>query len=410
VSTNSARLPPLVPSGTALFARDEILDNNYRIVDGIAAGGMGEVYRAVHLRLPRALAIKTLHPEFAARPEWVTRFCREARILAGLRHPNIVQVLDFNVAPNGVPYLAMELIEGEDLRAAIDGGRRFDAAEAAAIVRQVASALEAAHSVGVVHRDLKPENVVLATPPGQPPFVKVIDFGLSLRGRETRVTSDRSIIGTPDYMAPEQAQGLREQIDSRTDQFALAALAYVLLTGRTPFSRETPVAVLYAIVHEEPAQLGAAVGWDAAPVERVLHRGLARRRNDRYPSVLAFADALEAALVEGGALPRPTTPAPLRLMPAVTPTISTIELPRALPTLRAGTNAILISVLLAGAVWGGVQVRGRMNMSTVRAGFSRQWQHVRSCVVGETGEARMKMTGRVGKTGDTANTEGRGRR
>src|SRR6478609_857491 len=102
---------------TPLFARDEILDNNYRIVEGLAAGGMGEVYRAVHLRLPRALAIKTLNPGFAARAEWVARFCREAKILAQLRHPNIVQVLDFNIAANGVPYLAMELIEGRDLRA-----------------------------------------------------------------------------------------------------------------------------------------------------------------------------------------------------------------------------------------------------------------------------------------------------
>jgi serine/threonine protein kinase len=264
--TNDPPTPaPIARPAGALFVRDEILDNNYRIIEGLAAGGMGEVYRAVHLRLPRTLAIKTMNLEFAARPEWVARFCREAKILAQLRHPNIVQVLDFNIAPNGVPYLAMELLEGQDLRAAIDAGRRFDAAETAAIVRQVASALDAAHAAGVVHRDLKPENVVLLSAPGQLPVVKVIDFGLSLRGGSDRVTADHSIIGTPDYMAPEQAQGLREQIDARTDQFALAALAYTLLTGRTPFSRDTPVAILYAVVHEEPAELGRPWGGTPRP-------------------------------------------------------------------------------------------------------------------------------------------------
>jgi serine/threonine protein kinase len=386
--------PPLhapVPPGTALFARDEILDNNYRIVEGLAAGGMGEVYRAVHLRLPRALAIKTLHPEFAARAEWVARFCREAKILAQLRHPNIVQVLDFNISTNGVPYLAMELIEGQDLRAALDAGRRFDAAETASIVRQVASALDAAHAAGVVHRDLKPENVVLLPAPGQAPVVKVIDFGLSLRGGSDRVTADHSIMGTPDYMAPEQAQGLRQQIDGRTDQFALAALAYTLLTGRTPFSRDTPVAILYAVVHEDPAELGAAVGWDAAPVEKVLRRGLARRRNDRFPSVLAFADALEEALIEGKALPRPATPAPLRLVPSADATTAELEIPRTLPRLRGGAPAVLLSVLLAGALWGGAH----MNMKAVRARVSREWSLFRDLVVGETGNA--------------TTTEGRGR-
>jgi serine/threonine-protein kinase len=393
--TNDPPTPaPIARPAGALFVRDEILDNNYRIIEGLAAGGMGEVYRAVHLRLPRTLAIKTMNLEFAARPEWVARFCREAKILAQLRHPNIVQVLDFNIAPNGVPYLAMELLEGQDLRAAIDAGRRFDAAETAAIVRQVASALDAAHAAGVVHRDLKPENVVLLSAPGQLPVVKVIDFGLSLRGGSDRVTADHSIIGTPDYMAPEQAQGLREQIDARTDQFALAALAYTLLTGRTPFSRDTPVAILYAVVHEEPAELGSAVGWNAAPVERVLRRGLARRRDDRFPSVLAFADALEEALVEGKALPRPTTPTPLRLVPAPTPSTSAtaeLQIPRTFPRLRGGAPAFLLSVLLAGALWGGAH----MNMKAVRARVGREWSLFKDLVVGESG--------------NTAYTEGRGR-
>jgi eukaryotic-like serine/threonine-protein kinase len=339
---------------TPLFRRDDILDNTYRIVEGIAAGGMGEVYRAAHLRLPRAVAIKTLQPEFAARPEWVTRFCREACVLAQLRHPNIVQVLDFNVTAGGVPYIAMELIEGKDLRAELDAGHKFDAAEVVSIVRQIASALDAAHAAGIVHRDLKPENVLLTPAPGQSPVVKVIDFGLSTGGGSERVTRDSTVFGTPDFMAPEQAQGRRDAIDARTDQFSLASLTYTLLSGRTPFSRETPVAILYAIVHEEPAPLGSVEGCDLAPVELVLQKGLARERDDRFPSVLAFADALEEALVQGGALPRPTPAVPLRLVPSTESSTSSLRPTKRRSSLRRGVPAFVLSLVVAGVVWGGV--------------------------------------------------------
>jgi serine/threonine-protein kinase len=344
-----------VATRPAPFARDQILDGNYRIVEALATGGMGEVYVAVHLRLPRKLAIKTLHAEFATRTEWVARFCREACVLAQLRHPNIVQVLDFNVAPTGVPYIAMELVEGVDLRGELDRGRRFDVDEIVSIVRQVASALDAAHVAGVVHRDLKPENVVLTPAAGQRAVVKVIDFGLSLCGWSERVTGDFTIFGTPDYMAPEQAQGLRAETDARTDQFALAALTYTLLSGRAPFSRDTPVAVLYAVVHDQPAALELAASWNAAPVERVLRKGMARRRDDRYPTVLAFADALEAALVAGGALPAPA-PLPVPRRPRV--------------GLRRGVPMLLASLVVAGALWGGL----------ARGSASTRWRHLHGVI------------------------------
>jgi serine/threonine-protein kinase len=373
--------------GGPLLARDEILDDSYRIVEVLATGGMGEVYRAIHLRLPRPLAIKTLHPDFAARQERVARFCREACVLAQLRHPNIVQVLDFNVASNGVPYLAMELIDGQDLRAELDRGRRFDPAEVTSIVRQVASALDAAHAAGVVHRDLKPENVVLVPAPGQRPVVKVIDFGLSLPEGGGRLTGDRAVFGTPDYMAPEQAQGFREQIDGRTDQFALAALAHTLLTGQTPFWRETPVAILYAIVHDEPAGIPPAATWNTRPVQRVLARGLARAREDRYESVLAFADAFEEALVEGGALPRPTTPEPLRVAPGGR-TSTTVELPLFMPPIvRRALPALVISLAVAGAVWGGTGAaaarpawRESVSIGGVRESISTGWRTIKDAI------------------------------
>jgi serine/threonine-protein kinase len=381
---------PGEPRSSPLLAPDEILDDSYRIVELLASGGMGEVYRAVHLRLPRPLAIKTVHPEFAEKQERVARFCREACVLAQLRHPNIVQVLDFNIAPSGVPYLAMELIEGRDLRTEMDSGRRFDAAEVTSIVRQVASALDAAHAAGVVHRDLKPENVVLTPAPGQRPFVKVIDFGLSLHeSGETggRLTGDRAVFGTPDYMAPEQAQGLREQIDARTDQFALAALAHTLLTGQPPFWRDTPVAILYAVVHEEPAGVPAAASWNTRLVQRVLARGMAREREDRYRSVLEFADAFEQALVDGHALPRPTTPEPLRARLGGR-TSTTVELPLLLPPLvRRGVPALLISLAVAGALWGGSGVasarpawRASVSMGGVRDSISTGWQRIKEAI------------------------------
>jgi serine/threonine protein kinase len=388
-SSPSAQPPVKADSAAArpLLARDEILDDSYRIVEVLATGGMGEVYRAVHLRLPRSLAIKTLHPDFAARQERVARFCREACVLAQLRHPNIVQVLDFNVAPNGVPYLAMELIEGQDLRAELDRGRRFDPVEITSIVRQIASALDAAHAAGVVHRDLKPENVVLAPAPGQQPVVKVIDFGLSLAETGSRLTGDHAVFGTPDYMAPEQAQGLREQIDSRTDQFALAALAHTLLTGQAPFWRESPVAILYAIVHEEPASIPPADSWNTRPVERVLGRGMARARDDRYGSVLEFADAFEEALVEGGALPRPTTPEPLRLVKGGRRT-TTADLPRVrAPLVRRGVPALVITLVVAGALWGGAGVaaarpawRGSASIAGMKDSISTGWQVIKDAI------------------------------
>jgi serine/threonine protein kinase len=398
-STLTATTEPQAPR--SLFGRDQILDNTYRIVDILAAGGMGEVYVAVHLRLPRKLAIKTLQPEFAARQDWVARFCREACVLAQLRHPNIVQVLDFNVAPHGVPYIAMELIEGVDLRAELDRGRRFQVTEIVSVVRQIASALDAAHAAGIVHRDLKPENVVLTPAAGQFPVVKVIDFGLSFDAQSPRVTADCTVFGTPEYMAPEQAQGLRDQTDARTDQFALAALTYTLLSGRTPFARETPVAILYAVVHEEPAALGTVEGWDAAPVERVLRKGMARERDDRYPSVLAFADALEEALVEGAALPRPTPPATLMPVEIARGPSTTRKTKR--PTrsaLRRGVPALLGALLVAGALWrglGGARVDAasgrdelRANVGAVRTAATKGMQQIEGLFAHE------RTTGREG--------------
>jgi serine/threonine-protein kinase len=294
--------PPIPGLSTAVFAPDTVLDGTYRIVRPLAQGGMGEVYLAAHERLPGYFAVKALQAELAYHPESQTRFRREAEILAGIRHPNVVQVVDFNISTTGVPYLVLEYIDGPDLASDLRDGRRLAPIEVMSIVRQVASALAAAHAVGVVHRDLKPENIVMVPAPGQAPVVKVIDFGISISGVSPRITTDSRVMGTPEFMSPEQALGRREEIDARSDQFALAALTHTLLAGHPPFRGDTPLATLSAIVHGQPEPLVGQVQWLADEVQWVLRKGMARVRDDRYASVLEFADALEGALGRSGAL------------------------------------------------------------------------------------------------------------
>jgi eukaryotic-like serine/threonine-protein kinase len=284
---------------------DAVLDGTYQIVRRLAQGGMGSVYVARHLRLGGELVVKTLAAEYAATAEGSGRFRREAEILARLRHPNVVQVVDFNVSENGIPYLAMELLDGPDLRTALGRGRTFSPAETMTIVRQVASALSAAHACDIIHRDLKPENVVLCRAPGQMPVVKVIDFGISLWGAQDREKVEDIVFGTPEFMAPEQAQGRCDQIDARADQFSLAVLAYTLITRRPPFRGHTPLDIYNEIMEGEPVPLGPRDGWTGDAVEAVLRKGLSPAKEARYGSVLDFADALESAMLEGGAITAP---------------------------------------------------------------------------------------------------------
>ncbi|HVR60932.1 MAG TPA: serine/threonine-protein kinase [Polyangia bacterium] len=294
---------PLPIPASPIFANGTILEGTYRIVQCLGQGGMGEIYLAAHERLPGYFAIKALQAELAYHPEALVRFRREAEILAGVRHPNVVQVIDFNVSTGGgVPYLVLEFVDGRDLASEMRGGGILAPFEVMSIVRQVASALAAAHAVGVVHRDLKPENIVLVRAPGQAPVAKVIDFGISISGFGPRITADSRVMGTPEYMSPEQALGRREEIDARSDQFALAALAYTLLARRPPFHGDSSLATLSAIVHGEPEPLAPDVNWPAEEAEAVLRKGMARMREDRFSSVLEFTDALEAALARSGAL------------------------------------------------------------------------------------------------------------
>jgi serine/threonine protein kinase len=268
---------------------------------------MGQVYAASHARLPGLFAIKALHKEHAHNENAVVRFRSEAEIMAGLRHPNIVQVFDFNVAEDGTPFLAMEFIEGANLGERLRSGDRFAPAQVGNIVAQIARALDAAHRHGIVHRDLKPENVMLTCPEGQEDFIKVVDFGISKALGTSRITSERTLLGTPQFMAPEQAQGRHEEVGPHTDQFALAAMAYTLLAGCEPFLGDNPVSVLYQVVHEEAKPVATWVDWPCQEVDQVLRKAMSKQIADRYPGIIEFANALVAAL----ALDLDPTSAPL---------------------------------------------------------------------------------------------------
>jgi eukaryotic-like serine/threonine-protein kinase len=256
---------------------------------------MGEVYEAKHARLPGRFAVKVLAARVGVGSPSFRRFRREAEIASSLRHPNLVQVVDFNLMTDGCPYLVMEFLDGSDLSQELERVGRLSPRRTANIVGQVAGALNHAHLSGVVHRDLKPQNVFLV-PFGArgSDFVKVVDFGISKVNTAATVTTEPSLIGTPQYMSPEQARGRSQEVDALTDQFALAAMAYEMLSGRPAFSGDNVPAILFAVTSTEPLPLG--VPSLTAEVESVLRRGLAKDKGNRFRSILEFGEALERAL------------------------------------------------------------------------------------------------------------------
>jgi eukaryotic-like serine/threonine-protein kinase len=271
-----------------------LLRDTYTIGNKIASGGMGEVYLAQHARLPGSFAVKILNARLADDAGAIARFRREADILALIRHPNVVQVFDFDLMAPGIPFLVMEHVEGRDLAQHVLDSGPLPLGRVVPIVHQIAAALEAAHARRVVHGDLKPANVMLVDREGHADLVKVLDFGVAqMFGTRTGSGEPTNLmLGTPSYMAPEQAEGRNDEIDGRADQFALAVLTYVLLTGADPFPGDSTVEVLARIIHAEPTPLGARVAWPADGVEAVLRRALSKRAQGRYGRILEFADEL----------------------------------------------------------------------------------------------------------------------
>lgn len=273
----------------------QILNDTFQIVRLIGEGGMGRVYEARHRRLPdRRFAIKVLLPEFAQNQEIVARFQREAESASSISHPNVVEVIDIQRTRDGAPYIAAEYLDGEELGSFVEKVGRLGVPFAVGVCRQVCRALAAAHARGVVHRDMKPENVfLLRQQPGEQgvPRIKVIDFGVSrVKDHDIHLTQAGVILGTPSFMAPEQARA--EVVDERADIYGVGAVLYNLLTGVRPFDAEDPTRTLILLLTEEltPARQlnpGIPPGLDA-----VMRRCLSKNKLERY----ATMNELDAAL------------------------------------------------------------------------------------------------------------------
>ncbi len=289
----------VVSSDRGSWAGGVLLADTYLLGRRISRGGMGEVFEATHARLPGRFAVKILLPELTGHREAFARFCREAEVMSELRHPNVVQIFDFNTTPDGRPYFVMEFLEGRDLETRLNDTGPLALPFAVRIVDSVASALAAAHAHGIVHRDLKPANIFLVTVDGQPDeLIKVLDFGISkVRAAGTLLSTPTDVLGTPPYMSPEQARGATHLIDGRTDQFALGAIAYRMLTGHDPFSGSDIASLLYQVVHQNPPPLARYVPatWDTRALQAVLDRAMAKDPGQRWPGMLEMARAFEAA-------------------------------------------------------------------------------------------------------------------
>jgi serine/threonine protein kinase len=256
----------------------------------VGVGGMAAVFRARDVRLGRVVALKLLAGDEAVRE----RFVREARAVAAVDHPHIIPVYEAG-EESGMQYIAMRFVAGDDLQVVIrrEGGLR--PRRAAAFISPVASALDAAHDAGLVHRDVKPANMLVDVGPGRPEHVYLSDFGLA-RGilSVDKLTTAGQFLGTPDYASPEQISG--QPVDGRVDQYALACVAYELLSGSVPFRREEPLASLYAHLYAPPPRLTAVRHDLPETIDHVLARALAKAPEDRFDSCGDFADALRDAL------------------------------------------------------------------------------------------------------------------
>lgn len=268
----------------------DVVAETYVVERLLGSGGMAHVYGVKHLRMPRKFALKVLQIQAGARGDFLERFEREAEILATLRHPHIVDVIDRNKLADGDPYIVMELLEGEDLATFIARSGALSVPVALRILSQIGEALEAAHRVGITHRDLKPSNIFLCTHGQVLNFVKVLDFGIAkhLLQSASLATQGQALLGTPAYMSPEQARGQNEQIDERTDQFALALVLYEMLSGQPAFYRkgDLPMATLYRVLYEDPPLL------EDEGLRPVIGRALHKQAAARYPSLAAFTAAV----------------------------------------------------------------------------------------------------------------------
>jgi serine/threonine-protein kinase len=281
----------------AVVAEDRIGTElaGYRIERVLGRGGMSVVYLAHDLRLKRNVALKLLTPELAGDEGFRVRFLRESQLAASLDHPHVVPVYEAGEV-DGLLYIAMRYVVGTDLKALLQAEGALAPERALMLVGQVASALDAAHERGLVHRDVKPSNVLLTGPPGAE-HCYLADFGLSTSTSDRSVADARQIVGTIDYVAPEQIRGL--DVDGRADVYSLACLLYECLVGAVPFRRSSDVAVIYAHLEEPLPKASERAQTLPGAVDAVLERGTAKLPDERWPTCGALMEAARSALGDG---------------------------------------------------------------------------------------------------------------
>ena len=365
------------------------LNSTYAVERLLGQGGMGRVYLARHTRIAqKRVAVKVLHDELGSSPQALARFRREAEAAAAVSHPNVVSVLDIGVTPDGMPYLVCEYLEGVDLAEHLKEVKRLEVSQALSVTRQLCRGLGAVHAQGVTHRDLKPPNVFLVGDftKGAPPrlFAKVLDFGLSLfqeNEGEQHLTKTGFIMGTPAFMAPEQAQGQRA--DHRADVYGLGTILYTALTGRTPFQGESPQALMFAVLNSEPPRPRSLVSSIPPHVELIIERAMARNPADRYPDMAAFEQALDAVPL-AKVLPESLRP-PTVGVPASSrqrgqhATASDADIHAARPRLLLSLlAAVLLLVCTAAIAISGVELASRYTFSKI------ELRLILLCIVGSS--------------------------
>ncbi len=345
-----------------------VVAERYHIIKKLGEGGMGTVYLAEHVKMGRKAALKVMNPGMHSDSDAIARFNREAANASRLNHPNVCGIYDFGETPEGLIYLAMEFIEGSSLTAIIEKNGSLPAPRAASIIHQAADALAVAHDAGIVHRDLKPDNIMIAKGRDGSDLVKVVDFGIAKASNSDaqKVTKTGLVVGTPEYMSPEQLAG--DTLDGRSDIYSLGLVAFNCLTGKLPFPSNSAQEAMIMRLTDLPKRLDEMrpdISWPDA-LQRVMDKALARDSAERYQSAAEFgrdiAKAVErmpaAVAAADGTLIMGAAGGAAKTVAAAAVPATRVASPAAAPAAAAGGAVVPAKKSPVAMIAGGVAVVG----------------------------------------------------